>query len=698
MSQSRSATGAHRKGEAASDGDAACWHYAVNGEHFGPYTEGEMVELFISRELNDETFIWRKGYTRWQPATAEPVFARAIAGERPAAASTHTIQPSAAQVTEGSGRLTIEVRRPGATISESAEKRGTLVTDDVDDAFDSLFGRSAGRKGATPETNAKPVARSQRPAAATPTKTSTPRTSSPGGGATSRAAGTASRIATPAPAASTKSAPASKPPGAGRPSRSTSHLKTSDSLAERLRKLREAREAEASGDKGTGTPRPAPKPAAPRAEEPAAADHEAATAPAESGANEQEPVAKQLETAAAPQTPSPSPAGETAGAAANEDNEAPDKTGADADEALYGDDEITEHYQEAARPLYDDDEDTAIYAEDEATPTTVVSDPESHARQQEATLGRSLHDEFETRDSERRRIAMSRNALADYDPTEDGGKSLEAPPYVLPPVGSDDEEEEPLPAVMIQERKNRIRIAVLITLLVFLMLVMIALLLVRGGEEKSTDTAESTEQAAQDDAAADAEAARLEAILRQNEGLARSRALRTVGEALSNSERDSYRQAQELAGRAETDRRPSSGSTRAARSARNNSGGDTASRAAAMGFQLDPSRAPQVNIGARNEEPTGPSASHFASTMGSTVQTSINRCTQRHRALSGSLNFSRVELQVSVAPDGSVEGLSVQRDIRDSAFANCLRSESSRWRFEPFEGSTQRIGRNFIVR
>lgn len=694
MSQSRSATGAHRKGEAASDGDAACWHYAVNGEHFGPYTEGEMVELFISRELNDETFIWRKGYTRWQPATAEPVFARAIAGERPAAASAHTIQPSAAQVTEGSGRLTIEVRRPGATISESAEKRGAIVTDDVDDAFDSLFGSSAARKDAASETGKDTASKTRTaPATTTQAKASTTRTPSPSAGSSSRSTSTtsrsaSSRSASAGPSASATSAPAGKNPVPGRPSRSTSHLKTSDSLAERLRKLREAREAEAAGDKAASETEPEARPSAPQAKAPSAAKNEESTS------------ALTAEQETAPESSKPtSPAAEVSAATPSTEAEPPAGEASEHDaHALYDDDEVTEHYQEASRPLYDDEEDTAIYAEDEATPTTVVSDPESHARQQEATLGRSLHDEFAARDSERRRIAMSRDALADYDPTEDGGKSLEAPPYVLPPVGSEDEE-EPLPAVMIEERKNRIRIAVLITLLVFLALVMVALLLVRGGEKSDADTAERTEEAPQNEAAADQEDERLEAILRQNQGLARSRALRTVGEALSNSERDSYRQAQELAGRAETARRPSSASTRTVRSATTGSGGgDTNSRAAAMGFQLDPSRAPQINVGARDEEPTGPSASHFAATMGSTVQTSINRCTQRHRALSGSLNFSRVELQVSVAPDGSVEGLSVQRDIRDSAFANCLRSESSRWRFEPFEGSTQRIGRNFIVR
>ena len=62
-----------------SESTVVTWHYAVNGEVFGPYTEDELVDRFQDGRLGDEAHVWQAHFAEWKPANEVPVFSSAIA-------------------------------------------------------------------------------------------------------------------------------------------------------------------------------------------------------------------------------------------------------------------------------------------------------------------------------------------------------------------------------------------------------------------------------------------------------------------------------------------------------------------------------------------------------------------------------------------------------------------------------------------
>ena len=117
------------------------WYFAINGESFGPYSEQELVHRFRTGRLGDEAWVWHAGMSGWVPSSQEAIFASALEqGRARRGDGGATMAASAVDGPEGSGRFTVEVRRPGATITERAAKGRQLITDDVDDALDSVFG------------------------------------------------------------------------------------------------------------------------------------------------------------------------------------------------------------------------------------------------------------------------------------------------------------------------------------------------------------------------------------------------------------------------------------------------------------------------------------------------------------------------------------------------------------------------------
>lgn len=115
-----------------------------------------------------------------------------------------------------------------------------------------------------------------------------------------------------------------------------------------------------------------------------------------------------------------------------------------------------------------------------------------------------------------------------------------------------------------------------------------------------------------------------------------------------------------------------------------------------MGFHVNATARP-VSTSSRSSSNSGPSASHFSGTLQGGVRTSVGRCAQRARARDGGLNFSRVELSITIRPDGTVERIDAPRGIRDSTFMNCMKTESTRWRFASFSGGSTTITHPFVV-
>lgn len=58
------------------------WYYARDGQTFGPFARTTLLDLFATKELSIECYIWHQTFAEWQPAYATPPFADAIANLR----------------------------------------------------------------------------------------------------------------------------------------------------------------------------------------------------------------------------------------------------------------------------------------------------------------------------------------------------------------------------------------------------------------------------------------------------------------------------------------------------------------------------------------------------------------------------------------------------------------------------------------
>lgn len=94
----------------------------------------------------------------------------------------------------------------------------------------------------------------------------------------------------------------------------------------------------------------------------------------------------------------------------------------------------------------------------------------------------------------------------------------------------------------------------------------------------------------------------------------------------------------------------------------------------------------------------GPSAEHFRPGFDRFVSPAINRCNQRHMGEVGELLTGRVVLQFRIEPDGRVSRLTTSGPASNTPFLRCMTSESTRWRFEPFQGETATIERTYVLR
>ena len=176
--------------------------------------------------------------------------------------------------------------------------------------------------------------------------------------------------------------------------------------------------------------------------------------------------------------------------------------------------------------------------------------------------------------------------------------------------------------------------------------------------------------------------------------LARNRAASVVALAVGRAERQARAAGQDMAlGNASLSRQQRA-QTRAQRAQRAPQA-PPAANATFASTQVTPTLTESTST--RSSSRSSVPSSHFAETLRGAVRSSVGRCAQRARALTGGLNVSRVELQITIRADGTVDRIGAQRALRDSPFMNCMSTESSRWKFASFEGNRTTIEHSFVV-
>lgn len=119
------------------------WFFAIDGESFGPYTQRELRTRFETGKLGLNTHVWKEGFSDWLPVGEHPEFAAAIELSKDNIRRLGAQSPQSSSATDGSGRFTVDIRRPGATVDDRTDAQRDALNDEVDDAFKSLLGQSA---------------------------------------------------------------------------------------------------------------------------------------------------------------------------------------------------------------------------------------------------------------------------------------------------------------------------------------------------------------------------------------------------------------------------------------------------------------------------------------------------------------------------------------------------------------------------
>lgn len=239
------------------------------------------------------------------------------------------------------------------------------------------------------------------------------------------------------------------------------------------------------------------------------------------------------------------------------------------------------------------------------------------------------------------------------------------------------------PFVDRRRRKELLIIATAIAVLAFTAIFMLVQMNAKRAAEAHAREQAEIARLAEIEALKEAERIRLE-----NVATARNRAASSVALAIGRAERIAR-----VAGQ-EREQRPSARNSRPQRSAASTSSNQAVPASHTTSAPIPVSSA---STSTQSSSSRNPSKSYFAETLQSSVRSSVGRCAQRARAISGSLSFSRVELSVTIRPDGTVERINAQRALRDSPFMNCMSTESSRWRFASFQGSRTTIQHSFVV-
>ena len=105
-----------------------------------------------------------------------------------------------------------------------------------------------------------------------------------------------------------------------------------------------------------------------------------------------------------------------------------------------------------------------------------------------------------------------------------------------------------------------------------------------------------------------------------------------------------------------------------------------------------------ISAGQGAQRNDGPGREHFAAGLSGFVANAFRRCVQRHLVDEGSLpNAARVVVEITVQPDGDVSGIRLDDALRGTTFGDCMQGNSQNWRFPPFDGAATTLQRTYII-
>lgn len=781
------------------------WFFAIDGESFGPYTEQELLTRFESGKLGINTHVWKDGFSDWMPVSEHPEFAAAIELSKDKLRRLSTQRPQSTRTTEGSGRFTVDIRRPGATVDDESQAQRDALDDEVDHAFQSLIGQPpdtnkdasdeltpttpmrvfAAQTAAKPKEKpgSKPAQRAavrdeQPPARAETIKPHATETATnlrdvphndvaPASGTTPRAAkddaasdedapqkkseeedSDVERAHTPASspqrprAAATSDAPQptaqdDSPPTSAAPSRPArptgSHTSTERmSLSERLKMIREQ---SAAGATSSAKPRGLPtRTNALPTRAPASRPSAASPTPKEAAPQDQSAIPFDLSATPTPsaspsspvdtERPQPQPSGTSEPAAPASDNAAreteitpvhqqavaPIPSGPirqvtqeiDVGDLLDGDTELPEPAQPAAAVPVPSDEDLLAHLSkrkearargeqfapviDPDTPPYILGDSTPSKREKSTRTSAStpyrLDGVTDVYDDEPPYILddpgspATPKQVTQEDITPVGGTAAVQPTRTSTRTASPTAAS---PAVGSQDRRK--------LLLVLLLLSLLMLLLIGGWIWLRTSDS---------DAAAEVDALLQEAVPapvdRTHVVYARNRALGIVAQARGAAESAAFVASEDVrVANARARREP-------ARTQRSNNQARNSQPSGPAPIEFTTASSTQARLGAqRDNSPQGPSKALFADALRSNVSRSVARCAQRTLGIEGFLPVSRLELSITINPDGTVQKVKAQREAHSGPLMTCISNESQRWSFPKFTGRPTTISHPFVI-
>lgn len=750
------------------------WYYAVQGQSYGPYSSSELIDRFEQAKLTDECHVWKTGLTAWVPSMQVPDFAAAIEsaqvtlpGFNPPLALSDTPMP-----TRNSGRSTIEVRHPGATLAKNATLPQSEL-DTLDDAFASAFGdqgrqpaRGTNRHEATADAPIVDTLTEQIQQATLTQSTRTGRTIAHAAGARESHASTKSESddasdgdSSPPPQQTTgsSSAPSTLPRANTAATRTTSGLTLPSTRAPgSVAELPRSKPTSGLPTPRTSTlPRPnvparpvtGSNPAVPAASVTAQSDVAASpastgrpsTLPRAAATGASAPARKTLGMSSLPPV-RPSGIGAPTSAtrtlakasslpltkrdAADDTTETPTTpddiqavidaavTEATVDTAQAPDDADAKALLASKLPsgvdptaletTLGDDEDTFIgVSEDSARVVAAVFANEPVARElagerlvRQATQEINIEDFLEEISDILRPHADAGTAYDRVVATQ-----INTPVVGIPILETDDDIAPPLVTTptaalvdSVEKAPRKKRRSPMLYVAGVLVIAGAALFVQRQANAKREAREAEEQRIAQEQADLEAQAqAAAENLLH-----ARNRASSAVALAIGRAERAAQNHVQDraLEDRQEVAQAVVAQRTRSAPAARPAAPPEAASVFAANQVAPPP---PATETSTRRGSQRGPNAAYFQSTLRGAVASSVGRCAQRARAMNGGLNFSRLELSITIRSDGAVERIGAQRALRDSAFMNCMNTESTRWKFASFEGNRTTISHSFVV-
>ncbi len=701
---SQNAAAVRAAAETAGDGnDNIEWHFALNGQSFGPYSQDELLARMQSGDIGDEAYVWHAGFAEWKPATSVPIYKVAIAaaqaeqiGKRALrtiampsiVADTGEAAPAAATGDSGSldaalsdmgdvDALFAGVEKPSA---EQLEARAHAVAD------------AAARDAAAKDAAAKSAAEQAKAALAE------------AAAAEAAAAEAAAAEAAAELAAAEEAMAAEKAAADAAAAEAAAEAAAAEAAAEELLAA-EAAAAEAAAHDAAQKAA-----AAAEAAVAAAAEAEAAAAAAAQDAESAEAAAGE---AAAVEAAAESLNAAVAGVSGSHAAAHLDTDPADLD---FTEDDIAKALNDLVSGAHAAVPGDSLFAGVREADRKVASPGSSDA-------GDGLFSDFATEAATPDDVDDDAITPVDHDGGSDASMDLELNfadasdlgdplhsevehvPMQAPSLEHDAGEMAASKSLVFQleQGKKQSRKRIMLALLLLLIVGVVIIAAASGGGKKEAPTrvaeVEEYEPPPENNAVN-------ERRISENTAAAGGRADGLVGEAHELAIAAAYRRTQELADAEievevpdRNDRRGSSSRHRI-HSVDDSSGSDVAAdEREAILQQQNPGFARPTDLGAAQagSASSGPGASHFAAGLRSFVSDSVRRCAQRHHAAEGRLGRSRVEVRLTVEPSGAVSRVRLPRDIRDTAFSACLNSHRGRWRFGSFSGDAATIVRTYIV-